>query len=57
MFHYRWDSPETTPSTVGHLGLIEPGQEFESPEPVSHPYAKPLDMAALVEPEPAEPEE
>lgn len=38
-YRYRWDSPEMTPSDLWHVGLVEPGQEFESEEPVNHPYA------------------
>jgi len=52
MPRYRWDAPDSTPSELNGIGLVEPGQEFESPEPINHPYATLLD-----EPAPKKPKE
>lgn len=39
MPRYRWESPHATPDDLWGVGLVESGQEFESDEPVNHPYA------------------
>jgi len=42
-YRYRWESPHTTPDDLVNVGLVNSGDEFESEEPVIHPYAVPLD--------------
>ena len=43
-YRYRWDSPSTSPDDLAGVGLVASGQEFESEEPIEHPYAIPLDQ-------------
>jgi len=56
-YRYRWDSPHTTPDEVSGVGPVMSGQEFESDEPVIHPYAVLLEGRKSKGDKPAEPQE